>query len=86
MTATIQTVQTPDGAFTLLADERGRVLASGWTAEPSAVLARLAVPPTDVREGETDAAAAVSAYYAGDLAAIDSVPVTQTGTELQLAG
>lgn len=86
MTATIQTVPTPDGPFTILEDDRGRVLASGWTADTAAILARLRTPPAVVREGETDAAAAVAAYYAGDLAAIDAVPVHQTGTALQLAG
>lgn len=87
-TATIQTIDTPDGAFTLLADERGHVLASGWTADRDAILARLApvARPTAVDEGETDAAAAVVAYYEGDLAAIDEVPVAQRGTAMQLAG
>lgn len=86
MTAVIQTIDTPDGAFTILEDGRGRVLASGWTEGHAAILARLASPPQDVREGETDAAAAALAYYAGDLAAIDGVAVAQTGTPLQLAG
>jgi len=85
MTALIQTIDTPDGAFTILADARQRVLASGWTAEPEAILARLSDRPA-VREGETDAAAAAIAYYSGDLRAIDDVPVAQTGTALQLAG
>lgn len=86
MTATIETLDTPDGAFTLLVDERQRVLASGWTADPDAILARLRVVPADVREGRTDAAGPVRAYYAGDLAAIDAVEVHQTGTEMQLSG
>jgi len=86
MTAIIQTIDTPDGAFTILADDRQRVLASGWTADPEAILARLSQRPARVGEGETDAAAAAHAYYAGDLAAIDDVAVAQTGTELQLAG
>ncbi|HEY9307552.1 MAG TPA: methylated-DNA--[protein]-cysteine S-methyltransferase [Microbacterium sp.] len=87
-TATIQTLETPDGAFTLLADDAGRVLASGWTADPAAILARLSerVRPSSVETGETDAAAAVAAYYEGDLAAIDEVPVAQHGTAMQLAG
>ncbi|WP_137844180.1 methylated-DNA--[protein]-cysteine S-methyltransferase [Microbacterium sp. 2FI] len=85
-TATIQTLDTADGAFTILADERGRVLASGWTADPDAILARLRARPDAVREGETDAAAAVHAYYDGDLAAIDTVAVAQQGTAMQLAG
>ena len=37
-------------------------------------------------EGETDAAAAVLAYYDGDLSAIDGVEVAQDGTPLQLDG
>lgn len=87
-TATIQTVDTPDGAFTLLADDAGRVLASGWTADPERILGRLraADRPATVRAGETDAAAAVAAYYDGDLAAIDGVAVAQHGTPMQLAG
>ncbi|GAB3603956.1 methylated-DNA--[protein]-cysteine S-methyltransferase [Microbacterium aureliae] len=88
MTATLQTVDTPDGAFTILADDAGRVLASGWTADAEAILARLqpARRPVDVREGVTDAASAVAAYYAGDLAAIDDVEVSQSGTPMQRAG
>ncbi|MEU1972214.1 methylated-DNA--[protein]-cysteine S-methyltransferase [Microbacterium sp. NPDC019599] len=87
-TATIQTIDTPDGAFTIVADERGRVLASGWTADPEAALARISprLRPVAVAEGETDAAAAARAYYGGDLAAIWSVEVAQTGTEMQLSG
>lgn len=88
MTTLIQTVTTPDGPFTILADDRQRVLASGWTADPEAILVRLrpADRPEDVQEGETDAAAAVAAFYTGDLAAIDDVAVAQRGTALQLEG
>lgn len=87
-TATIQTIDTPDGAFTIIADEHGRVLASGWTADADTALARIParVRPASVVEGETDAAAAARAYYDGDIGAIDSVDVAQAGTELQLAG
>ncbi len=88
MTALIQTVDTADGAFTLLVDSEQRVLASGWTADHDAIIARLAerTRPTEIREGETDAAAAVRAYYDGDHAAIDAVSVRQFGTTLQQAG
>lgn len=88
MTALIQTIDTPDGPFTILVDEHQRVLASGWTADPVAILERLAVAhrPQTVVEGETDAAAAALAYYRGDVAAIDGVAVRQTGTALQHAG
>ena len=55
MTATIQTIDTPDGAFTIVADERGRVLASGWTADADAAIARIhpRLRPDAVREAET---------------------------------
>jgi methylated-DNA-[protein]-cysteine S-methyltransferase len=88
MTALIQTIETPDGAFTILTDERQRVLSSGWTSDVEAILDRLSAAnrPEDLREGETEAAAAALAYYAGDLSAIDGVAVKQTGTALQLAG
>lgn len=88
MTALIQTIETPDGAFTILADDRQRVLSSGWTSDVEAILGRLSAAhrPEDLRDGETEAAEAVLAYYAGDLSAIDDVAVKQTGTVLQLAG
>jgi methylated-DNA-[protein]-cysteine S-methyltransferase len=86
MTALIQTIDTPDGPFTMLVDDRQRVLSSGWTSEPEAILARLTVRPAVVRDGEVDAAAAARAFYAGDVTAIDSVPVAQTGTAWQLTG
>lgn len=88
MTAIIQTIETADGAFTILADDRQRVLASGWTEDHEAILNRLASArrPESVVDGETDAAASAVAYYAGDLTAIDAVAVKQTGTALQLAG
>ncbi|GAB3600348.1 methylated-DNA--[protein]-cysteine S-methyltransferase [Microbacterium tumbae] len=84
----IQTIDTPDGAFTILVDDAQRVLSSGWTADREAILGRLAGRhrPADLREGETDAAAAVTAYYAGDVTAIDDVPVVQFGTPLQQRG
>ncbi|MFJ4158872.1 methylated-DNA--[protein]-cysteine S-methyltransferase [Microbacterium testaceum] len=86
--ATLQFVETPDGPFAILADEADRVLVSGWTADTDAVLARLRPErrPTDIRPGDTSAAEAVRRYYDGDLAAIDSVAVSQWGTPLQLAG
>lgn len=88
MTALIQTIATADGALTILADAEQRVLASGWSDDHAAIIARVhpSLRPADVAEGETDAAAAAHAYYAGDLAAIDSVTVHQRGTDLQLAG
>ncbi|WP_254845526.1 methylated-DNA--[protein]-cysteine S-methyltransferase [Microbacterium sp. RURRCA19A] len=87
-TATLQFVDTPDGPFAILADDTDRVLVAGWTDEVDAVLARIrpAHRPTAVVPGETRAAAAVAAYYDGDLAAIDDVEVVQFGTPLQQRG
>lgn len=83
-TALIHTIDTPDGPFTLLEDEEGNVLSSGWTDSAEAVLARLPVRarPTALA-GSSRNTAAVEAYYAGDVAAIDDVPVRHVGTVLQ---
>ncbi len=89
----LTTLDTPDGPFTLLA-EAGTVLASGWTGDPEAVLARLdpSVRPDEVAlTGPDDPdvaapAAAVAAYYAGDLAAVAAVPVRQYGSAWRREG
>ncbi|PKI92265.1 methylated-DNA--protein-cysteine methyltransferase [Actinomycetales bacterium SN12] len=88
MTALVQTIPTPDGPLTILVDEAQRVLASGWTDDQAAIIARVhpALRPTAVAEGETDAAHAARAYYDGDLQAIYAVVVRQRGTVLQAAG
>jgi methylated-DNA-[protein]-cysteine S-methyltransferase len=88
MIASLQTIDTPDGAFTIVADARGRVLASGWTSDADAAISRIhpRLRPETVREAETDAAASVVAYYGGDISAIDGVMVAQEGTAMQTAG
>lgn len=87
-TALIETVETPDGPLVIVADGAQHVLAAGWTADASAVVARIhpALRPEAVREASLDAADAARAYYAGAVAAIDDVAVRQHGTEMQLAG
>lgn len=62
--AIAQTIDTPDGPFVLVVDERGRVLASGWSSDRRAVLERIrpGSRPLDVLDGETEAAEAVAAY------------------------
>ncbi|MEV7692344.1 methylated-DNA--[protein]-cysteine S-methyltransferase [Microbacterium sp. NPDC089189] len=86
--STLQTIETPDGPFTILADDEGRVMASGWTTDAATILERLHPTrrPTDIRPGETAAAEAAIAFYDGDVAAIDTVAVAQRGTPLQLRG
>ncbi len=89
----LTTIDTPDGRFTLLADD-GVVLASGWTDDPDAILTRV---PAARRPGEVETVPpdhpevagpvrAARAYYAGDLAAIDSVPVRQYGSNWRRGG
>ncbi|MCA0295479.1 MAG: methylated-DNA--[protein]-cysteine S-methyltransferase [Actinobacteria bacterium] len=93
MTMKLTTFDTADGPFTLLADA-GVVLAAGWTAEPEAILGRLrpAERPQEVavvEPSDPDVAgpvAAVRAYYDGDLAAVDAVPVRQFGSAWRQSG
>ncbi len=87
-TATLQTLDTPDGPFSVLEDGEGRVLASGWTDDPARLLGRLAVRhrPERVTEGRVAAAEAVDAYYAGEVEHAMQVPVRQHGTELFTEG
>ncbi len=88
-TGVARTLATPDGPFTMLADDAGAVLASGWTDDVDAVLARLRGParPEVVRSGrDEDLVAAVEAYYAGDDRPVLTAPVRQVGTALQMRG
>ncbi|GGK94397.1 methylated-DNA-[protein]-cysteine S-methyltransferase [Curtobacterium luteum] len=86
--ATIQTLDTPDGPFTVLEDAEGRVLASGWTDQADRVLARIAerYRPGRVLDGRVASADAVDAFYAGELEHAMQVPVRQAGTELFAEG
>lgn len=75
------TVGTPNGPFTLIADQAGRVLASGWTNDPAylAALVHRSLRPTTLEQSDElgDLTDAVTAYYAGDLDAPARVPVVQ---------
>ncbi|GAA2181165.1 methylated-DNA--[protein]-cysteine S-methyltransferase [Brooklawnia cerclae] len=91
-TVRIQTVDTPDGPFTVIEDAQGSVLASGWDDDAAALARRahlddLVDPDASHGASDTDAtraAAAVRAYYGGDLATAASVPVVLRGTPLQI--
>jgi methylated-DNA-[protein]-cysteine S-methyltransferase len=81
MSATFATLDTPAGPFTAVVDADGAVLASGWTADVGLLLPLVhpALRPASARQG-TDlgaASAAIAAYHAGDLDAVDDVPVRQ---------
>jgi methylated-DNA-[protein]-cysteine S-methyltransferase len=83
-----ETVDTADGPFSILARPDGAVLASGWTASVDTLLARIAPAfrPSTLEPGRVAAADAVTAYYDGDVAAIDSVPVAQHGGDFRMRG
>jgi methylated-DNA-[protein]-cysteine S-methyltransferase len=76
--ATILIQATPDGPFGIIADEDGAVLASGWTNAADALLRRIhpSIRPSVLDPlSSSDASAAVDAYYAGPLGAIDQITV-----------
>ena len=78
------TVPTPPGPFTVVVgsaqDGRDVVLASGWTAQLDdlwPVIHRTLRPSGADEDRRLPALTAVEAFVAGDVAAIDSVPVAQ---------
>ncbi|GIF06366.1 methylated-DNA--[protein]-cysteine S-methyltransferase [Actinoplanes siamensis] len=74
------TMDTPAGPFTMLVADSGAVRASGFTTDVPG-LVRLMHPslvePTEPADDVGPARAAVRAYFAGDLLALDAVPVEQ---------
>lgn len=86
--AIIQTLDTPDGPFTVLEDSEGSVLASGWTDDAERIVARLADRhrPARVVDGAVSAAEAVDAFYDGQVEHAMQVPVRQFGTDLFAEG
>jgi methylated-DNA-[protein]-cysteine S-methyltransferase len=81
MTAAYSTLDTPAGPFTAIGAADSAVLASGWTADVDVLLPLIhpALRPASARQvadlGEVGRA--VERYVAGDLGAIDAVPVRQ---------
>ncbi|NUT94156.1 MAG: methylated-DNA--[protein]-cysteine S-methyltransferase [Saccharothrix sp.] len=86
-TAFSSTVDTPIGPFTAVVAEDGAVLASGWTGALDDLLPQVspALRPTTVtaRPDLGDVTRAVRDYHAGDLAAIDDIPVRQRSGEFR---
>ncbi|HEY4708920.1 MAG TPA: methylated-DNA--[protein]-cysteine S-methyltransferase, partial [Candidatus Acidoferrales bacterium] len=82
-------IHTPIGELLLVADRHGNLRAVGWTEhEPRMrqLLARhhgengIRLEPARNPKGLTDA---LSAYFAGELTAIDALPVATSGTSFQ---
>lgn len=75
-TLTYATFGTPAGPFTVVADERDVVHASGFTDDPSFLVGLLPAGVEVAGPGEHAAVEAkVGAYFEGDLAALDDVAV-----------
>jgi len=82
---TYEILDTPDGPFTLIEDQDGAVVASGWSDDLAPVAERAGLTADDAVAGRCDASAAVRAFYSGDALAPASVPVAQRGTAFQQA-
>jgi len=82
---TYETLDTPDGPFTLVENADGAVIASAWSADVDALAARAGLAPGELAPGTCLASQAVRAFYAGDAHAPASVPVAQSGTAFQTA-
>lgn len=79
-TARWTSVPTPDGTFTVVADDADRVLASGWTDDPEylAALVHRSIRPDQLRRDGLDGLRnRIDAYYAGTFDALDAVEVVQ---------
>lgn len=78
MNHTMTTIATPAGPLTIVATFDGVVRAAGFTDDPSPLLPPGSPVPT-VRPELGAVSAAVRAYLAGELTAIDEIPVEQPG-------
>ncbi len=78
------TLDTPIGPFTAVVDDDGAVLASGWTASLDELLPQIhpTLRPATLTEGDLGPVGdAIVRYHAGELSAIDDVPVRQRSGE-----
>ncbi|MEU7764420.1 methylated-DNA--[protein]-cysteine S-methyltransferase [Nocardia sp. NPDC049190] len=84
-TADFAITDTPIGPFTTLVDADGAVLAAGWTADAVNLqgLIHPVLRPATLRQRSSlgSVTSAVIAYHAGDVTAIDSIPVRQRSGE-----
>src|SRR5882724_2011537 len=81
-------IETPIGELALVADGADRLCALGWTDGHARMQRTLAGVSSDspVRASNPGGlSAAIRAYFAGDLRAIDGLPVAASGTEFERA-
>lgn len=82
--STHSTVDTHLGPFTAVVDDTGAVLASGWTAAVDDLLPLIhpTLRPASSAPGDLGAVGeAIVRYHAGEVSAIDGVPVRQRSGE-----
>src|SRR5262249_62412398 len=83
-------VETPIGRFALVADEEGRLRASGFADHHARMERQLQIYSDDPRfalaheSNPGGLTAAVERYFAGELAALDPLPVVIDGTPFQM--
>jgi O6-methylguanine-DNA--protein-cysteine methyltransferase len=79
-------IATPIGTFAILADGDGRLCAAGFVEGHDGMERRLVEPGANFERAANPGglSAALSAYFAGNLAALDGLPVAANGTEFQL--
>lgn len=77
-------IDTPLGRLALIADTEGRLHAVGWVEGHDRVARLLRTPMKHARD-PGGLSSALSAYFAGDLTAIDNLPVHLAGTAFQRA-
>ncbi|APE36759.1 methylated-DNA--protein-cysteine methyltransferase [Nocardia mangyaensis] len=82
------TATTPIGPFTAVVDVDGAVLASGWTGDVTTLTSVIhpTLRPGELRQRDSLGAVttAIIDYHAGDLTAIDGIPVRQHSGEFLL--
>lgn len=87
----VDTLETPLGCFALVADDAGRLRASGFTAQHARMerqLQRYADDPAVnlTRTGDPNGlTSAVRRYFEGEVSALDGLPVVLDGTPFQNA-
>jgi methylated-DNA-[protein]-cysteine S-methyltransferase len=79
----IDHLETPIGRLAIVADEHGRLHVVGFTDGHARVENELAREPAKSAKDPNGLTSALAAYFAGELAAIDGLPVAFDGTEFQ---
>jgi len=78
-------IETPLGRFALVADTEGRLRAAGWSARHARMERMLGARQFVLTRNPGGLGDALRAYFAGDLGALDGLPVAFEGTDFQRA-